>query len=193
MSKAARVITVTERQRGVLERLARSRKMPQYLTERARVVLMSADGFTNVEQARVLGVDEQRVRRWRRRWAEAADKVLAAEATDGGDLAEVIADTLDDLYRSGAPCRFTAEQVAQIIALACEKPEDSGRPVSHWTPRELADEAIKREIVDSISPRHVDRFLKGGCDTAAQVAVLAKRQDQGDRPRGLRDRRAGRV
>lgn len=167
--------------------------MPQYLTERARVVLMSADGFTNVEQARVLGVDEQRVRRWRRRWAEGADKVFAAEATDGNDLAEVIADTLDDLYRSGAPCRFTAEQVAQIIALACEKPEDSGRPVSHWTPRELADEAIKREIVDSISPRHVDRFLKGGCDTAAQVAVLAKRQDQGDRPRGLRDRRTGRV
>lgn len=69
--------------------------MPQCLTERARVVLMSADGFTNVEQARVLGVDEQRVRRWRRRWAEGADKVLAAVGTDGRDLADVIADTLD--------------------------------------------------------------------------------------------------
>jgi len=52
--------------------------------------------------------------------------------------------------------------VAQIISLACEKPEDSGLPVSHWTPPELAREAAKRGIVESISPRQVDRFLKGG-------------------------------
>ena len=195
MSQAAVAITVTDRQRAILERLTKSGLTPQYLTERARVVLMSADGFTNVEQARVLGVNEQRVRRWRHRWAAAASKVLAAEgeASDEHDLANVIADTLDDRYRSGAPCRFTAEQVAQIIALACEKPEDSGRPVSHWTPRELADEAVERGIVLSISPRHVDRFFRGRGNSATQVAVLAQREDQGDRPRRVRARRARRL
>lgn len=45
------------------------------------------------------------------------------------------------------------------MALACESPEDSGRPISHWTPRELADETIKRGIVKTISPRHLGRFL----------------------------------
>ena len=58
-----------------------------------------------------------------------------------------------------------AGQVAQIIGVACELPEESDRPVTHWTPREVADEVIQRGIVESISPRHVDRVLKGGiCD-----------------------------
>ena len=54
------------------------------------------------------------------------------------------------------------EPLAMIIAVACELPEDCGRPVTHWTPREWVDEVVKRGIVDSISPRHVDRLLKGG-------------------------------
>ena len=67
--------------------------------------------------------------------------------------------------RPGAPPKFTPEQMAGIIALACEPPADSGLPVSHWTPPELAREAIKRGLVESISPRQVDRFLaKRTCD-----------------------------
>ena len=61
--------------------------------------------------------------------------------------------------RCGAPPTFTPEQIAAIIALACEHSSQSGVPVSHWTPPELAREAIKRGIVESISPRQVDRFL----------------------------------
>ena len=49
--------------------------------------------------------------------------------------------------------------MTQIMAIACEPPELSGRPVDHWTHRELADEAIKRKIVSSISPSQVGRFL----------------------------------
>ena len=69
-------------------------------------------------------------------------------------------DCSSDLPRSGSPGKFTAEQVTQILAVACEDPEASGRPVTHWTPRELADEVAKRGIVESISPRQVGRFLK---------------------------------
>jgi hypothetical protein len=46
--------------------------------------------------------------------------------------------------------------------MACEEPEDSQRPISHWTAREVADEAIKRGIVDNISPRSAGRFFKRG-------------------------------
>lgn len=47
----------------------------------------------------------------------------------------------------------------QLFAIACKKPEDYGRPISHWTARDLADEAIKQGIVTTISPRHVGRLM----------------------------------
>ena len=75
-------------------------------------------------------------------------------------LREAIEEVLSDLPRAGCGGTFTAEQIAQIMAVACEPPENSGRPVTHWTPRELADEVIERGIVPSISVRHVGRFLK---------------------------------
>ncbi len=52
------------------------------------------------------------------------------------------------------------EQVVELFALACSDPENDGRPISHWTTRELADEMIKQKIVKSISPRHVGRLLQ---------------------------------
>jgi len=81
------------------------------------------------------------------------------------DLEKLIVGILTDDERCGAPPKFTPEQIARIIALACESPADSEIPVSHWTPSELAREAVKRGIVESISPRQVDRFLaKRTCD-----------------------------
>lgn len=161
MGKKAARITLTSRQSAVLEPLARARTAPQRLVERSRIVLMSAEGRDNEDQAEELGIDRQRVRRWRSRWASASAALAAAEE-DGAtekDLEKLILAVLADDERSGAPATFTPEQVAEIIALACEPPAESGLPVSHWTPAELAREAIKRKIVVSISPRHIDRFL----------------------------------
>ncbi len=73
--------------------------------------------------------------------------------------------------RSGVPPKFTAEQLTQIIAVACEEPEESGRPVTHWTPRELTEEVIQRGIVESISPRHIDRILKGGISAHTRAST----------------------
>ena len=128
---------------------------------RCRIVLLSADGRDNLDQADVLGVDRQRVRRWRYRWAKARAALADAEEKGASDkdLEKLILSVLADDERSGAPPKFTPEQMAAIIALACEQPAESGLPVSHWTPPELAREAIKRKIVESISPRQVDRFL----------------------------------
>ena len=161
MGKRSVEITVTARQRVILKRVTRSKKAAQHLVERCRVVLLSATGMHNEAQGDELGVDRQRVRRWRHRWARAMRSLLTAEAAGATDqdLEKLIIGVLTDVTRSGAPPRFSAEQVAGIIALACEPPADSGLPVSHWTPRELAREAANRGIVDSISPRQVDRFL----------------------------------
>ncbi|ASC73739.1 hypothetical protein XM38_047110 [Halomicronema hongdechloris C2206] len=70
-----------------------------------------------------------------------------------------VAERLQDAYRSGTPPTFTLEQITELYALACSPPEQYGRPISQWTPQELADELIQQQIVDSISVRHVGRLL----------------------------------
>jgi hypothetical protein len=44
--------------------------------------------------------------------------------------------------------------------MTCEKPSESERPISQWTQREIADEAIRRGLVPNISQRSVGRFLE---------------------------------
>lgn len=192
MAHAKGKVVVTAAQRAVLERLVRAYTTPQHIAQRARIVLMSADGMHNVDQARRIGADTQRVRRWRRRWADAQPAIEAAEGTEGETayVEDLVVELLGDEHRAGRKPVFTAEQVAQIIAVACERPsEESERPVTHWTPKELRDEVVKRGIVATISVRHIARFFGGSRSQAAPVAVLAQRQDEGRRPRGLRARR----
>lgn len=158
-------ITVSDRQRGILTKWLRNKAAtPQRLYERSQIILLCAQGVSNSEIGRRLDMDRQRARRWRMRWAAHEGRLAEAEleGANDKDLAKMLADLLSDAPRSGVTPKFTAEQLTQIIALACEAPLDSGRPVTHWTPPELAAEAAKRGIVDSISPRHVDRLLKGG-------------------------------
>ena len=90
------------------------------------------------------------------------------------DLEAAILEVLSDEHRSGLPPKFSAEQQVKIIAVACEDPKDSGRPISHWTAREIADEVVKRKIVSSISAQSVGRFLKRGADQAASKPLLAQ-------------------
>ncbi|MBK8012908.1 MAG: helix-turn-helix domain-containing protein [Deltaproteobacteria bacterium] len=72
MGKRSVSVEVTPKQRAVLEPLTRAKVAPQRLVERCRIVLMSAEGRNNEEQADELGVDRQRVRRWRVRWVGAS-------------------------------------------------------------------------------------------------------------------------
>lgn len=161
MARRAVKVTVSFAQRQVLERIVRSKTEPAALVERARIVLMSAEDMTNQRQANQLGVDRQRVRRWRRRWQEGQEALNECElaAASDSDLDGRIREILADAPRSGTPPTFEAEQIAALIGLACEDPEDSGLPVSHWTPGQLAEEAIRRGIFERISGRHVDRLL----------------------------------
>ena len=173
MGRAVEIV-VSERQRWVLEKWVRNKAdTPYRLIERCRIVLMSADGVSNVEQGRRLGADQQLARRWRGRWAEAQERLSAAEEKDASDkdLGKLLVEVLSDRPRAGVTPTFSAEQLTKIIAIACEPPEESGRPVTHWTPRELADEAIKRGIVETISPRHVDRLLKGGISAHTRAST----------------------
>ena len=171
---APQAIRVTSRQRRVLERLTRRGSGPQQQARRARVVLAAGAGKNNAAAGKQAGMKRDAARCWRARWQESAEALLAAEL-EGGDhaLEAVIVGVLADDPRSGTPATFKPEQICQIMALACEPPEASDRPTSHWTARELADEAVQRGIVASISPASVDRFLKSGGNQAAPKPLLA--------------------
>jgi putative transposase len=181
---------VTEAQRAILEQIVRRQTSPQHQVRRARIVLLAAAGEPNQCIAARLDIHREMVSVWRGRWAAAADRLTAATeaAIPEHELRALIQDILADAPRPGTPATFTAEQIVQIVALACTAPAESGRPVTHWTPRELADEAIERGIVATISPQSVERFLKSGRSQAAPEPVLAAHQRSG--PGGLR--RAGR-
>lgn len=172
-------VTLSPPQHTVLEALLRQHSCPQALALRARIVLGAAAGQRNEPFARHLGCTPKTVRKWRARWVAAEAPLAAAEAAPH-DLRTTIARVLADAARSGAPDTFSAEQIVQIINLACTPPAEAGRPVDAWTPRELADEAANRGIVTSISPRSVERFLKSGGLATPPQPLLAECQDQSD-------------
>jgi putative transposase len=146
-------ITLTEPEREELERLTRRHSTAHQKVIRGRIVLLASQGQDNSSITRALKVTIDMVRMWRKRWADLQPIELK-------DLS--IEERLEDLPRPGAPAQLTADQICQIEQLACEKPEKSGRPISQWTGREIADELMQRGIVERISPRHAARLLKKG-------------------------------
>lgn len=155
-------IQLSSRTKTLLQQIVRGTTNPYRLVRRAKLILGAASGESNSSISRRLELDREQVRLWRERWREASEKLTAAEEQQVTDkkLMVLSEGILSDRQRSGTTKSFTVEQVVQIVAIACESPEKSERPVSHWTTKELAQEAIKRGIVEKISPRSVGRFLK---------------------------------
>src|SRR5580765_4165454 len=147
-----------------LETIVRRHTAGQQLALRGRIILAAADGVNQSTIAAQLGTTINTVRYWRRRW-------LGLQTVPFEELnAE---ERLADAPRSGTPARITADQVCRIVALACETPADSERPISQWTGREVAAEVMKRGIVERISPRHAARLLKIGRSQASSHTLLA--------------------
>jgi putative transposase len=173
-SPQAKPLHVSSLQQELLQRMAHRTTSAQRLVKRAQIILEALKGTSNSNMARRLQLDDATVRRWRDRWHAAESRLQAIEESGKRKLLKhAIEVLLTDEQRPGAPPTFSFEQFMQIMALACEKPEASDRPVSTWTPRELADEAVKRGIVVQISPRTVERFLKDERFAAPSQALLA--------------------
>lgn len=160
----ASAVHVPSRVRKLLKQSLRRQQLPRCLEWRIRIVLQAAKGRSNSQIARRLDVNRSTVRLWRNRWAGAQAQLEAArlEGATRRQLLGLIERVLADAPRAGAPDTFTPEQRVKIIALSCEPPKLSGRPVNHWTPRELAAEAVKRGFVPSISERTIQRLWHEG-------------------------------
>jgi transposase len=156
--KAAKV-WITERQQPILIALSKSLTESQLVVQRATIVLRAFAGQLNEQIAVEIGLGPGQVGVWRRRWQGAWEELTALECREPRRLREAIQEVFRDAPRSGSPGTFTAAQVTQILALACEPPEKSGRPITHWTRKELHAEVLKRGIAQ-ISESQVGRYLK---------------------------------
>lgn len=160
MSGKAAKIVCTEKQHLILQQIVRANTSSVRLVQRARIILLAFDSMLNEDIAVTVGLDRHQVGLWRARWQQSFDALVAIECREPrAVLVRSIEQLLSDAPRSGAPGVFTAEQVVEILAIACEPPQNSGRPIESWTHRELSDEVIKRKVVSSISVSQVGRYL----------------------------------
>jgi hypothetical protein len=159
MPGTAAKIRISEKQQILLQELSRSRTVGKCVVQRATIILLGFQGLLNEAIALEVGLNRQQVGVWRQRWRDAWEPLCLWESKEPHRLREAILDVLTDAPRPGCPAKFTADQVAQIIAVGCEPPELSGRPINHWTHRELRDEVVLRKIVESISVAQVGRIL----------------------------------
>jgi hypothetical protein len=155
-------VVLTADQRQDLEALLRRHTTAQQIALRARIVLAAADGRNNAQIGRDLAISLPTVRRWRERWL----------IFQGIPFSELSLDArLTDVPRPGRPIQISDAQICQIVRIGCEAPADSGRPITEWTGREIADEAIRRKIVAQISPRHAARLVKRGISSRIGCAA----------------------
>ncbi|WP_371666640.1 IS630 family transposase (plasmid) [Streptomyces sp. NBC_00289] len=135
-------ITLTASERKRLKTMAYGHKTEHRHRQRAQVVLHAARNRSNARIARETRLHLDTVRTWRGRFA-------------GHRLP-----ALSDRKRSGRPASFTPLQAAQVKALACQLPAESGMPLSRWSAPELAREVVARAIAGAISASTVRRWLK---------------------------------
>lgn len=135
---------LSEVQKTILLAITRCRDSSQHLVRRVRAVLLAAEGQDNKKIASQVGLCQNTVRTWRIRWIEQTERLTAIEA-EGDEKAlrhfmvEVV--LADDPY-NGVRGKYTPEQITQLYAIACENPQDSERPISHWTCRELGEPCL---------------------------------------------------
>ena len=179
MRLAGSVIEVTKKQRELLTEISNSRTSERAHAERSRIILLCAEGKTNYRIGKELRISEQVASKWRKRWQSSVEHLLQAEEEEErGKYKKRIMKVLDDAPRAGCPGKFSAEQVCHILSVACEAPEESERPLSHWSLSSLVAEVIKRGIVPSISKSQMHVFLKSCGYQAAQSEDLDSHADR---------------
>jgi transposase len=158
---AAAAIELSKEQRELLNEISNGRTSKRAHAERAKIILLCAEGKTNYWIGKELGISEQVASKWRKRWHLNAEQLGQAEGEEEkGKYKKHIMKVLDDAPRAGCPGKFSAEQVCHILSVACEAPEESEHPLSHWSLSSLVTEVVKRGIVPSISKSQLHVFLK---------------------------------
>lgn len=121
MTRVARAVAVTEEQRTVLQRWSRGRSTPARLVNRAKIVLYAADGWNNSEIADELGLQNQTVALWRKRFIEAGISGIEKDA-------------------SGRGCKPTVQYGVIEAEVIRKTTQETPAHATHWSTRSMARE-----------------------------------------------------
>ncbi len=152
-------VVLTEKQRSILEKLAKGTHVKLHYKERAKIILASDEGLSHSAVARKLGITRNPVRKWVRRWIKAAPDINLIEIDTPFRLRRQMESVLEDAKRAGAPKEFTDEQTARILNLATDRPEKYNIPADLWSLRLIAQKAVEFGYVESISKTTVWRMF----------------------------------
>jgi len=175
MSRKALQLKASERCINLMKQEQNRYQLEKHYHLRFRIALESLAGKQNIEIASSLPCHEQTVLKWRKRFWQHQEALLAYEKSDGlnpvsdKELVDKIKEILSDAPRPGAPPRISQSDRDRLVALACEPPEKYGLPFTHWTHKELSKQAVKMGII--LSPSHLGRILKKRL-TSAQERLL---------------------
>lgn len=156
MARKAAVVTLSDEERKTLETWAASRTEPYRKVQRARLVLLAAEGRPNLSIAGEVGLARRMVIQWRERFIK--------ERLGG----------LLDRPRPGRPRTYTDADRLRVVETACTKtPPDA----THWSVRSLAEATgVGRDVVHQIlrqnrlQPHRVGTFSESpDPDFAAKV------------------------
>lgn len=129
--------------------LARQPTVELRLSQRAQVILHAAQGQSNQQIRDQFGFDLKTIRKWRSRYLRRREEKPQSS----------VGQRLTDADRPGRPPKFSEFFFVDLVAIATSKPEDSQRPVTHWTSWELAEEVVLRRMTTSIHRSTISRFL----------------------------------
>lgn len=149
MPFVAATVKMPEDIRLILSRVARSKTLPARQVQRARIILLAADGFDNMYISKQVALGQDSVSKWRSRFIKKLPLLQEISEKDPAKLAEAVSSFLNDCPRPGQPPHYTDEQIIKILEIACRNPEEPGYEVSHWSLNLLVDAVIKEGIVDS--------------------------------------------
>lgn len=173
MPFVAAPVKIPEDIRHILSKFAKSRTLPARQVQRARIILLAADGLNNMQISTQVGLGQDSVSKWRGRFLKTLPLLQEVTEKDHSHLEEAVSSFLNDCPRPGQPSHYTDEQIIRILEIACRDPQEFGYEVSHWSLNLLVNAAIKEGIVESISAKTVSRFLKYGRNPPASHPLLA--------------------
>lgn len=166
-------VKIPEDIRPILSKFAKSRTFPARQVQRARIILLAADGLNNMQISTQVGLGQDSVSKWRGRFLKSLPLLQEVAEKDRSHLEEAVSAFLNDCPRPGQPSHYTDEQIIKILEIACRDPQEFGYEVSHWSLNLLVDAVVREGIVDSISAKTVSRFLKYGENPPSSYPLLA--------------------
>jgi len=184
--RVAPVVELSEEQRVELTRLARSRRTSVRLSQRARIVLLAAQGLQNKEIAEQLGVGRVQVARWRERYVDLGLEGIERDRPRGAPPVKVDIAKLVQLTTQSTPQAATHWSTRKMAAVLQVSPSTVMR---HWQANGLKPHLVRGFKV-SRDPQFVEKLedivglymsppehaLVLCCDEKSQVQALDRTQ-----------------